>query len=571
MRLVRFSDSTHAARVTALPAPRRAAAGQPTPAAVWLPALLVGAAVLVTPAWLIFRASAGGAATVIEVLDAEALRLLVRTLGLAITVTVACVMIAVPLAIITTRTDIPGRRVLAALVALPLVVPTFVGAYALVATFAPGGLAGDLVAWLGWDVTVPSPYGFGGAATALTLFSYPYVLLTVRSALTRLDPSQEEASRTLGVGPWVTLWRVTLPQLRPSIAAGSLLVVLYVLSDFGAVSLLRYSTFTRAIFLRYTSAFDRTPAAVLGLLLVAMTLVVLALEARLGRSRVEDLATGGGGVRRPASVLALGRWRWLAALACASVVIAALVGPVMVTLIWLARGLAAGEPVWPSISSVVHTFEAAALGAVASVLAAYPIALWSTRRSSRMARFIERAAHTGYALPGIVVALSLVFLGVRLGPLYQSRAMLVAAYVVLFLPQALGAIRTSLLQVPASVEEAARMLGDTPTRALVRAVMPVARGGAWSGGALVFLTVVKELPATLLLAPTGYDTLATRVWSATTEAFFGRASGPVLALLLVGAVPLGLLQLIGGMGDRPERPRQDPSVRRRRGTSRPAP
>jgi iron(III) transport system permease protein len=165
----------------------------------------------------------------------------------------------------------------------------------------------------------------------------------------------------------------------------------------------------------------------------------------------------------------------------------------------------------------------------------------------------------------------LVFLGVRLGPLYQSRAMLVAAYVVLFLPQALGAIRTSLLQVPASVEEAARMLGDTPTRALVRAVMPVARGGAWSGGALVFLTVVKELPATLLLAPTGYDTLATRVWSATTEAFFGRASGPVLALLLVGAVPLGLLQLIGGMGDRPERPRQDPSVRRRRGTSRPAP
>jgi iron(III) transport system permease protein len=159
---------------------------------------------------------------------------------------------------------------------------------------------------------------------------------------------------------------------------------------------------------------------------------------------------------------------------------------------------------------------------------------------------VERASYTGYALPGIVVALSLVFLGVRLGPLYQSLALLVAAYVVLFLPQAVGAIRTALLQVPVSVEEAARTLGDGPTRALLRAVVPVAKGGALSGGALVFLTVVKELPATLLLAPTGYDTLATRVWATTSEAFFGRASGPALALLLVGSVPLALLQIVGG-------------------------
>jgi len=522
----------------------RQAAGRPrTPAAVWLPAVLAVLAILVTPAWLVVRASEGGWATVIEVLDAEAARLIVRTLGLALAVVVASIAIAVPLAVLTTRTDLPGRRVFGVLVALPLVIPTFVGAYAMVAAIAPGGMVERWFAAAGLAVNLPSPYGFGGAAVTLTLFTYPYILLTVRGALLRLDPSQEEASRTLGIGPWATLRRITLPQLRASIGAGGLLVVLYVLSDFGAVSLLRYSTFTRAIFLRYTSAFDRTPAAVLGLLLVALTVGVLVVEARLGRTRIRDLATGGGGVAREPTRLPLGRWRWPAAVACSTVVLFALVLPISVVLAWFVRGLTAGEPVLPELGWILNTLWAAALGAIASVAAALPIALWSTRSDTRIARLVERASYTGYALPGIVVALSLVFLGVRMGPLYQSQTMLVAAYVVLFLPQAVGAIRAALLQVPGSIEEAARTLGDGPTRALLRVVVPVARGGAFSGGALVFLTVVKELPATLLLAPTGFDTLATRVWATTTEAFFGRASGPALALLLVGSLPLALLHI----------------------------
>lgn len=531
------------AAVQAATSTRRAAGRPRTPAAVWVPAVLAVLAILVTPAWLVVRASEGGWATVLEVLDAEAARLLARTLGLALAVVVASIVIAVPLAVLTTRTDLPGRRFFGVLVALPLVIPTFVGAYAMVAAIAPGGMVERWFDAIGLAVDLPSPYGFGGAAVALTLFTYPYILLTVRGALLRLDPSQEEASRTLGIGPWATLRRVTLPQLRPSIGAGGLLVVLYVLSDFGAVSLLRYSTFTRAIFLRYTSAFDRTPAAVLGLLLVALTVGVLVVEARLGRTRIRDLATGGGGVTREPTRLPLGRWRWPAALACSTVVLFALVLPVLVVVAWFVRGLAAGEPVLPEFGWILNTLRAAALGAVASVAAAMPIALWSARSDTRIARLVERASYTGYALPGIVVALSLVFLGVRMGPLYQSQTMLVAAYVVLFLPQAVGAIRAALLQVPGSIEEAARTLGDGPTRALLRVVVPVARSGAFSGGALVFLTVVKELPATLLLAPTGFDTLATRVWATTTEAFFGRASGPALALLLVGSLPLALLHI----------------------------
>jgi len=508
-----------------------------------VPAVLVAAGVLVTPAYLLVRAGQDGLAPVLELLlDAELVRLLATTVGLAAVVTTACVVLGVALAFLTTRTDVPGRRVLAVATALPLVVPTYVGAYALIATFAPGGLLIELVRALGLDLTTPSPYGFWGAAVALSLFSYPYVLLTVQAAVRGLDPSLEEASRTLGVGPWRTFLRVTVPQLRTAIASGALLVALYVLSDFGAVTLLRVSTFTRVIYLRYSATFDRTSAAVFALALVAVTVVVLVLEARAGRARASDLATGGGGTRRDAPTLPLGRWRWPAALLCWSVVLIALVGPVAVATTWLVRGIQVGDPqVLPDLGTVLRTLQAAGLGAVVAAAAALPVALWSTRGGGRTARLVERASYTGYALPGIVVALSLVFVGVRLGPLYQSLTMLVVAYVVLFLPQAIGAIRASLLQVPPSLEEAARTLGDRPTRALRRAVLPLARGGALSGAALVFLTIVKELPATLLLAPTGFDTLATRVWATTTEAFFARAAVPALLLLVVGSLPLAVL------------------------------
>lgn len=510
---------------------------------MWVPAVLVAAGVLVTPAYLFVRASADGIARVLELLlDAELVRLLVTTASLAVVVTAACVVLGVALAFLTTRTDVPGRRVLAVATALPLVVPTYVGAYALIATFAPGGLLSDAVAAVGFGPRSLSPYGFWGAAVALTLFSYPYVLLTVQAAVRGLDPSLEEASRTLGVGPWRTFLRVTVPQLRTATASGALLVTLYVLSDFGAVTLLRVSTFTRVIYLRYSATFDRTSAAVLALALVAVTVVVLVLEARAGRARVGDLATGGGGTRRELPILELGRWRWPAALLCWGVVVVALVGPVAVASTWLVRGLAVGDPhVLPDMGTVLRTLQAAGFGAVVAAAAALPVALWSTRGGGRLSRLVERASYTGYALPGIVVALSLVFVGVRLGPLYQSLTMLVVAYVVLFLPQAIGALRASLLQVPPSLEEAARTLGDRPVRALRRAVLPLARGGALSGAALVFLTIVKELPATLLLAPVGFDTLATRIWATTTEAFFARAAVPALLLLVVGSVPLAVL------------------------------
>jgi len=458
-------------------------------------------------------------------------------------VTGASLLLGVPIAWLTVRTDLPARRFFVIATALPLVIPTYVGAFALVGALAPGGLVED---WTGWRP--PSPYGFGGAFVALTLFTFPYVLITVQAALRGLDPSLEEASRSLGRGPFVTFLRVTLPQLRPSAAAGALLVTLYVLSDFGAVSILRYSTFTRALYLQYRTAFDRAPAALLGLMLVALTIVFVVAEARVAKDRGQQFGRRGAG--RPPPRVPLKRWRIPAVLLCSSVVLIGLVIPLTVIGFWLVRGLAAGEAANLAIGPVGRSLLVAALGAVAAVLAALPIAVWSARSSSRLARLAERASFTGYALPGIVVALALVFVGIRVAPaLYQTLAMLIFAYVVLFLPQAVGAVRSSLLQVEGNVEAAARTLGSPRLQVLRKVTLPLARRGAVAGGALVFLTVLKELPATLLLAPTGYDTLAVRVWSATAEAFYTRASVPAMWLIVLGSIPLAI-SMIRERGER---------------------
>jgi len=502
--------------------------------------LLVAAGALLPLVYLLVRSGQAGWSRVWDIMSApRTLTLLRDTLVLTVAVTATTVMIAVPLAWLTVRTDLPGKRLFTVLTALPLAIPTYVGGFAFVAFAGPRGTLQSWLAPLGVD-RIPSIYGFWGAWAVLSLFSYPYVLLTVRAAVRRVDPSMEEASRTLGASAFTTFRRITLPQLRPSITAGALLVALYTLSDFGAVSLLRFDSFTRAIYVSYRASLDRSTAAVLGVMLVALTITVLVLELRSrGRTTYHRLHAGGG---RRAAVVHLGRWRWPAAAACTVLVIVALGIPVGVIVYWLVRGIQAGEPVRLTLNLAGNSLWAALLGTIAVVLAAWPVALLAARHRTRTARFVEVSAWVGYALPGVVVALSLVFFGARITPaIYQTMVMLVFAYAVLFLPQAMGSMRSSLLQVNPELEEASRSLGRGPMATFSRVVVPLARPGVLAGAALVFLTIMKELPATLLLAPTGYSTLATQVWSATSEALFGRAAGPALALIVLASVPMVFL------------------------------
>lgn len=502
----------------------------------------VAALALLPLGYLLVRSSELGWDRVVDLATTDRTRgLLWRTGLLATTVTASAVAIAVPVAWLTVRTDLPLRRFWTIVTALPLAIPTYVGGYAFIGALGPRGILQGWLEPFGVE-SLPSFYGFPGAWLVLTLFTYPYVLLTVRSALRRLDPSLEEASRTLGRSRWSSFVRIVLPQLRPSIVAGALLVALYALSDFGAVSMLRFDSFTRSIFLQYRASLDRSTAAVLGLVLVALTMAVLSGEAITRRSGGYHRLHSGGA--RVASPVPLGRWRWPALAFLVLLVGLALVVPMAVIATWLLRGIEAGEPLRVTTTLVGNSLRASAAGALATVLAAWPVAVLAARRGGWWARIVEGACWVGHSLPGVVVALSLVFFGARVVPdLYQTHWMLTLAYVVLFLPQALGAMRTSLMQINPRLEEASRLLGRGSISTLWSVVLPLARPGVLAGGALVFLTCMKELPATLLLAPTGYPTLATQVWSATSEAFFARAAAPALALVLLSSVPMAVLVL----------------------------
>ncbi len=518
------------------------------PAFLWLPATLVGLAMALPLAYLALRAFGSGELASALLWRPRTLAIVLRSALLVVSVTALSTLIAVPLAWLTTRTDLPLRRFWSAVTPLPLVIPSYIAGFLYVLALGPKGLVQQLLAPLGVE-RLPDFYGFPGAALVLTLLCYPYVLLSARAALARLDPALEESARALGHAPRAAFFRVTLPLLRPAILTGALLVALYTLSDFGAVSLLRYETFTWAIYLQYGAAFNRAAAAALSLVLIAFTAGLLVLEARTrGRARYYRTA---GGTGSPPPTVRLGRWRWPAFAFCSGVTALALALPMAVLSLWVVRGVAAGEVLDQLWGPTLNSLTAAGLAATAAVLAALPLAVWSVRYPSRWSALLERVSYVGFALPGVTVALALVFFGANFArPLYQTLALLVFAYVVLFLPTALGAMRASLLQVSPRLEEAARGLGKSPLQVLALVNLPLVRSGVLAGGALVFLLTLKELPATLILGPLGFKTLSTAIWSAASEAFFARAAAPALLLILVSSLSMAFILRGDGRGGR---------------------
>ncbi len=513
---------------------------------VWPPPYLgiaatVVAAVMVSPLVYLLVQSADASREAWELLLRErTLLILWRSFALVAVVTAASVAIAVPLAWLTARCDLPLRRMWTVLTLLPLVMPSYVGAFVVIVVLGPRGMLQGWLAPLGVE-RLPEIYGLPGAALCLTALSYPYVMLPVRSAFVRMDPALEESARMLGDSATKTFFRTTLPLLRPAIGGGALLVGLYALSDFGAVSLLRYETFTWAIFLQYES-FNRELAATLSLVLAGSAFAILVLEAQTrGAGRYYRIGVGAASMPR---LVSLGRWRWPAVGFCGSAVLLGLLMPMGVLLYWVVRGLAAGETLGPVWEITLNSAYVSVLAAVVAVAVSLPIAVLAVRRPGLWSGLLERCSYTGFALPGIVVALSLVFFGLRVAPaLYQTMGLLVLAYVVLFLPVALGPIRASLLQVSPRLEEAARTMGRSPSQAAWTVVLPLIRPALLAAGALVFLVTMKELPATLILSPVGFKTLGTATWSAASEAFFARAAAPALLLVAVSAVIMGLVLL----------------------------
>ena len=521
----------------------KSADGKRPPTLLVVSAAAVAFAALIPVAYLLIRSIGVGSEWFDIIWRQSTAAVFGRTFLLIALVTIISVIVAVPIAWLTVKSDIPLRRVLSVASVLPLVVPSFVMATTVIEMYSPKGVLQGWLSGLGVD-RLPDIYGLGGATLVLVLMTYPYVLLTVRGALRRIDPALEEAARAMGYGPVHTFRAVTLPMLRPAIAGGSLLVALYTLSDFGGVALLRYQTFTSTIMIQYESSIDRTLAAVLSLVLVVIAVLLLMGEG-FTRGRGAYHRSTVGAVRVPRR-FKLGKWRWAGAAVVGIPVLIGLIIPMGVLLHWLIRGLVNDQELLPLLVPARNSLYISLLSALITVMTALPIAILAVRFQSRLSRFFERSIYIGFGLPGVVVALSLVFFGINVArPLYQSIWLLIFAYGVLFLPASVGALRSSLLQVSPRVEEAAQSLGKSQWRVIFSVTVPLVMPGAFAGGAMVFLLTMKELPATLILSPIGYRTLSSSIWSAASEAFFAKTAAAALLLVFVAGVPTAYLTLRG--------------------------
>lgn len=496
--------------------------GWPTAALVaLLPALIL-------PISLLFQVLGDGSALVIP--TGRLASLFASTVLLTLAVTITAVGIGVATAWLTTRADLGYRRTWMTLAALPLVVPSYVAALSLIAATGPKGVLVD----------VPTPYGFLGAWVVLSLFTAPLVHLTVIPGLRGIDPATEEAATGLGAERWKVFRTVTLPQLRPAIVSASLLVGLYTIADFGAVSLLRYDTFTRAIYTLYRGQIDRRPSATLSLMLMVLALMIVALE-RTTRSRALLYSRR---PSRPRALLHLAGWRRLLSVSFLVLYVLLTLGvPVIVMAVSLARGLGLGQSLGATLwTEAGRTLLVALAAGLITAIAALPVAMVVLRRPGRLAAGVESVVWGTYSLPHITVGVAAVGFALQWArPLYQTLLLLLIIYVAIFLPQAVGSIQDSLRRTSPDLEDASRGLGRGPLPTLFRITLPLAMPGLVAGSALVFLSAMKELPATLLLRPNGFETLAIRIWSSTGEGFLTRASAAGLVLLLVSIVPLFLV------------------------------
>jgi iron(III) transport system permease protein len=489
------------------------------------PWVLIGASAVIAVGlllplvFLLLEASHAGWHDVFHLLFRRLTRVLVvNTVQLAVAVSAASAVLGTAAAYLVERTTLPGRRMWSVLVVLPVAIPDFVVGYA-------------------WHSIAPAVIGLGGATLVMTLAVYPLVYLPVAAALRRSDPSEEEVARSLGLGPFRTFTRVTLRQVRPALTGGCLVVCLVLLAEYGAFEIVRFQTFTTTIFTQLQLGFNPAAASGLSIVLVLIGMLVLAGEAGVNsRGRVSRAA--GQAAQRP------GRHRLSrpqVALATAGMV--ALVGaglgvPIGTLIYWMAASHATtlpGASLWGALGHTVAYSGTAAL--IATVLAV-PIALLAIRFRSPGTVLLERSTYLVQSLPGLVIALALVYFATRYAHrLYQTGALLVVAYTIVFFPLALICVRASVAQAPRRLEEVARSLGQRPLRVLFRVTLPLVAPGMAAAFCLVFLTAITELTATLLLVPTGVHTLATQFWAYQTNTSYGAAAPYALVIVALAAVP----------------------------------
>ena len=442
--------------------------------------------------------------------------LLFHTLAISVSTALCSAAIGTAAAWFVERTDLPGRRLWGVLAVVPLAIPAFVSSYA-------------------WVSLSAALQGFWGALLVVTSAYYPLIYLPVAAALRGMDPALEETARSLGCGPWQRFYRVVLPQLRPALLGGMLLVTLDVLAEFGAFGLLRYRTFTTEIYAEYRTSFNGPGASLLAGVLILLCLVCLAAEMKV-RGAAQYGRIGRGTLRRSARY-ELREAKPAVFLGFVLLAGATIAVPLAMIAYWLTQeGAAAITPAQVSpallMSATASSLGYGIAGAFVTTLLALPLGFLATHYRGPLVTFLERTAYLAQGVPGIVIALAIVALAVHaLNPLYQTALLLVIAYSILFLPLALVSVRAAFTQAQPRLEESARALGIGWLETVFRVVLPLAAPGLGAAAAMVFISVVTELTTTLLLAPIGTTTLATQVWVNTSGVAFA-AAAPYAALLV---------------------------------------
>jgi iron(III) transport system permease protein len=477
--------------------------------------------VLLPLAFLVLQAAQIGWSTLSPLLFRQlTLTLLWNSVRLAVAVTIVCAVVGVAVAWCVERTQLPWRGFWRVVLVLPLAMPDFVLGYS-------------------WISLEPAVHGYWGSVLVMSLGSFPLVYLPVAASLRTADPGLEDVARGLGLGRLRTFFRVTLHQIRPAVVGGCLLVALILLAEFGTFEILRFQTFTTQIYTEIQIGFNTAAGCALSLVLVVLGLAVLAGEA-LGRGR-------GGTARRahasrPAPRVRLGRATIPVLAGLAALVGLAIGLPLYALAYWFWSGTSSTLPPVSIVQAALHTAAYSAAAAAIATAAAVPIALLAERHRSAASTALERSSYLIQVMPGIVVALSLVYFTVRYAPrFYLTGAELIFAYAAMFFPLALVAVRAGVAQAPPGLEDVARSLGYGRLAVLARVTLPILAPALAAGFSLVFISASTELTATLILRPTGVDTLATGFWAFTKDFSYGAAAPYALALLLVATVPALLL------------------------------
>ena len=488
--------------------------------------LLIGLPLLLPFLYILFRAIEVGLDRSLELLIRPRMaELLSNTMLLMVCVTIGSIFLGTLCAFLLERYRFFGKSFFEVAMSLPLCIPAFVSCFT----------------WISLTFRVE---GFWGTIGIMTLSSFPLAYLPISATLKRLDRSLEEVSLSLGKSQTYTFWHAIFPQLKPAIGSSLLLIALHMLVDFGAVSILNYQTFTTAIFQEYEMSFNNSTAALLSAVLMAICSIIV-LGETFFRGK-QTLYNSGKGVTRPYPVKTLSFGKQCLTFGFFSSIFILSIGvPVIMLIYWLIVGhsLESAGDFSEFLSAFSSSFIISSLGALLTVICALPLVWAAVRYRSKLTIWIDRLPYLLHAVPGLVIALSLIYFTINYAnSLYQTFLVIIVAYFMLYLPMAQTALRASLEQLSDNIEKVGQSLGRSPFYIFRTLTLPAMLPGIAAAFSLVFLNLMKELTATLLLTPNDIKTLSIAVWEYTSDAQYAAATPYALMLVLFSGIPVFLLK-----------------------------